>query len=147
MCFYTNIFIKNNGFWFQVLSGPKVGFSQVQILTITYFQITGFDRFLLGSNIGFIRWFLWGCIFIVMDGYQNYDRIPHVRTFDHFIYVDYVTTSKKCCYHIKTCISDFLLPHQTAVPGAMFQSSKKNNLMLIVLGQSTKSDRSGLNNK
>ncbi len=68
-----------------------------------------------------------------MDGYQNYDRIPHVRTFDHFIYVDYVTTSKKCCYHIKTCISDFLLPHQNDMSYAMFRPNKKYNFMSIFL--------------
>lgn len=50
---------------------------------------------------------------------------PLVRTFDHFIYVDYVTTSKKVCYHIKTCTSDFLLPHQNFIPGAMFRPNKK----------------------
>ena len=62
-------------------------------------------------------------IFMIFVGTSyNYGYVLNVRTFDHLIYVDYVTTSKKCCYHIKTCNSDFLLPHQNRQPCAVFHA-------------------------
>ena len=97
MCFYTDIFIKNNGFWFQVLSSSKVKFCEVQILTITYFQITGFDRFFILEKLScFVRFIF--LFFGWIPKLWPYTPCPYFWSF-------YI---RGLCYYIKK----MLLPHQ-----------------------------------
>ncbi len=74
--------------------------------------------FYTGKMSGFVRFIL--CFFRMTHKYQVH--IPHVHTFDHFIYVDYVTTSKNAVTTSKPVYLTFLLPHQNEMPYAIFHT-------------------------